>query len=231
MAQKRMFSRQITESDDFLDLPLSAQCLYFHLSLSADDEGFISSGKRIVRAIGATEEDLTLLVDAGFLIFFPEANVYVDRAFHLNNALRSDRSHPTPYQHQRAQLILTDNKVYQRVSEDDNQMSTKCQPTAGIDKDSPEEKRREKKSKDQVSSGEGSSEGGTPQGGDSHSDGMDRNDILLFMASQAGIRYELEPVLNRYGFDVAHDAFTLWKKNGGIIGKYKDFVNTGGENK
>ncbi len=226
MAQKRMFSRQITESDDFLDLPLSAQCLYFHLSLSADDEGFISSGKRIVRAIGATEADLQMLVDAEFLIFFPEANVYVDRAFHLNNALRSDRSHPTPYQHQRAQLILTDNKVYQRVSEDDNQMSTKCPADAGIDKDSPEEKRKEKKSIDQVRSGEGSSGGGTQLG-----DGMDQNDLLLHMANMAGIRYELEPVLNRYGFDVAHDAFTLWKKNGGIIGKYADFVVTGGENK
>lgn len=221
MAQKRMFSRQITESDAFLDLPLSAQSLYFHLSLSADDEGFISSGKRIVRAIGATEEDLTLLVDGEFLIFFPEANVYVDRAFHLNNALRSDRMHPTPYQHQRKQLTLTENKVYQRIPEDDNQMSTKCPADAGIDKYSPVEKRKDKKSIDQVSSGEGSPEGGTQQPGE-----MDQNDLLILMANQAGIRYELEPVLNRYGFKVAHDAYTLWKKNGAVIGRYKDFVVT-----
>ena len=225
MAQKRMFSRQITESDAFLDLPLSAQCLYFHLSLSADDEGFISSGKRIVRAIGATEEDLKLLVDGQFLIYFPEANVYVDRAFHLNNALRSDRSHPTPYQHQRKQLTLTDNKQYQLIAEDDNQMSTKCPADGDIDKNSPEEKRKDKKSKDQVSSGEGSPEGGTQH------EGMDQNDILLIMADQAGIRSELEPVLNRYGFDTAHDAYTAWKKAGGIRGKYKDYVSEGGSSK
>ena len=218
MAQKRMFSRQITESDAFLDLPLSAQCLYFHMSLSADDEGFISSGKRIVRAIGASDDDLSLLVQSEFLIFFPEANVYVDRSFFLNNAIRADRSHPTPYQHQRRQLTLTENKVYQLVSEDDNQMSTGCPADAGIDKNSPVENRRDKKSIDQVSSGEGSPEGGT-QPGD-----PDQNDLLLIMANNAGIRYELEPVLNQYGFKVAHAAYHAWKKNGAVKGKYADFV-------
>lgn len=222
MAQKRMFSRQITESDAFLDLPLSAQCLYFHLSLSADDEGFISSGKRIVRAIGAEDDDLSRLVESGFLFFFPEANVYVDRAFWLNNALRSDRFHPTTYQQQRKQLTLTENKVYQRVSEDDNQMTTKCQPGGDAVEYSPEEKRKDKKSIDQVSSGEGSPEGGTQTGS------MDQNDLLIQMAITAGIRHELEPVLNRYGFKVAHDAYTAWKKNGGIIGKYKDFIQAEG---
>ena len=222
MAQKRMFSRQITESDAFLDLPLSTQCLYFHLSLSADDEGFISSGKRIVRAIGAEDDDLSRLVESGFLFYFPEANVYVDKAFCLNNALRSDRFHPTTYQQQRKRLELTENKVYQMVSEDDNQMTTKCQPGGDAVEYSPEEKRKDKKSIVQVSSGEGSPEGGTQQPGE-----MDQNDLLLHMATTAGIRHELEPILNRYGFQVAHDAYTAWKNNGAIIGKYKDFVQTG----
>ena len=221
MAQKRMFSRQITESDAFLDLPLTAQCLYFHLSLSADDEGFISSGKRILRAIGAGEEDLKILTSSGFLIFFPEANVYVDRAFCLNNSLRSDRSHPTTYQTERKQLTLTENKVYQLRAEDDNQTATNCQPDDNREENSPEKKRKEKKSKDDISSGEGSSEG---RGGDG-----DENDLLLIMADQAGIRCELEPVLNRYGLKTAHDAFTEWKKAGGIIGKYGDYVRKGGQ--
>lgn len=212
MAQKRMFSRQITESDDFLDLPLTAQCLYFHLSLSADDEGFISSCKRIVRAIGAEESDLDALVSSGFLIFFQEANVYVDKAFCLNNSLRSDRSHPTTYQTERKQLILTENKVYQLITEDDNQLSTNCQPDDNREENSPEEKRKEKKSKDHISTGEGSSEG------------RDNNDLLLYMATQAGIRNELEPILNRHGFETAHNAFTKWKAAGGIIGRYIDFV-------
>ncbi len=216
MAQKRMFSRQITESDAFLDLPLAAQCLYFHLSLSADDEGFISSGKRIVRAIGAEEKDLDMLIESGFLIFFPDANVYVDKAFCLNNSLRSDRFHPTTYQTERKQLTLTENKVYQLRSEDDNQLSTNCQPDGNREENSPEEKRKEKKSIGQLSSGEDSSERG---GGE-----MDKYDLLLTMAAQSGIKNELEPVLNRCGFDVAHKAYTAWKKGGGIIGKYADYV-------
>ena len=156
MAQKRMFSRQITESDDFLDLPLPAQCLYFHLSLSADDEGFISSGRRIVRAIGARDSDLEALVNGGFLIFFPETNVYVDRAFCLNNSLRFDRSHPTIYQTERKQLMLTENKVYQLISGDgnqmttncqpnDNQMATRCQPKVSREENSPDKERKEEK--------------------------------------------------------------------------------------
>lgn len=221
MAQKRMFSRQITESDAFLDLPLAAQCLYFHLSLSADDEGFISSGKRIVRAIGAEEKDLDSLIDSGFLIFFPDANVYVDKAFCLNNSLRSDRFHPTTYQTERKQLTLTENKVYQLRPEDDNQLTTNCQPDGNREENSPEEKRKEKKSIGQVSSGEESSGRG---GGE-----VDKYDLLLTMATQSGIRNELEPVLNRCGFDVAHKAYTAWKKGGGIIGTYADYV--GGQTK
>ena len=228
MAQKRMFSRQITESDAFLDLPLSAQCLYFHLSLSADDEGFISSGKRIVRAIGATDEDMTLLVQGEFLLYFPEANVYVDRAFFLNNAIRADRSHPTSYQHQRKQLTITENKLYQLVSEDDNQMSTKCPADGDVDKVSPVEIKENRLY--QVSVGEESSERGTQQGGTpqpgTYSENMDQNDLLLYMAKMAGIRQELEPVLNRYGYEVAHDAYTAWRKAGAVIGKYKEYVVT-----
>ena len=212
MAQKRMFSRQITESDSFLDLPLTAQCLYFHLSLTADDEGFISSCKRILRAIGATETDLDALVSNGFLIFFPEANVYVDKAFCLNNSLRSDRFHPTTYQTERKQLTLTENKVYQLIPESDNQLSTNCQPESNREEYSPEEKRKEKKRKDDISSEEGSSEGG------------DNNDLLLYLAQQAGIKTEVEPALNRHGFEAALNAFVTWKEAGGIIGQYKNYV-------
>ena len=245
MASKRMFSRQITESDDFLELPLQAQCLYFHLSLSADDEGFISSCRRTVRAIGASESDLEALVDGGFLIFFPEANVYVDKAFCLNNSLRSDRSHPTTYQAERKRLTLTENGIYQVISGDgnrmaascqpsdnqlatscqptgnhlptscqptDNQMSTSCQPLANREENSPDQIKREENSLVYVSSGEGSP------------GGRDRNDLLLYMAGQDGIRNELEPVLNRLGLDAAHMAYTKWKAAGGIVGRFMDYA-------
>jgi len=233
MAQKRMFSRQITDSDAFVDLPLSAQCLYFHASLSADDEGFISSAKRIARNIGAELSDLQALVDGGFLILFPDSGIYVDAYFWVNNTLKSDRFHPTNYQTERKQVELNENKVYQLKKDTGTETETERNQSGGqysIGEYSPEEKRKDKKSIDDISSGEGSSGGGTQQPG-RYSESMDQNDLLLYIANQDGIRYELEPVLNRYGYKVAHDAYTLWKKNGKVIGKYKDFVNTGGENK
>ena len=227
MAQKRMFSRQITDSDAFLDLPMSAQCLYFHASLSADDEGFISSAKRIARNIGADLSDLAALVDAGFLILFPDSGIYVDAYFWTNNTLKSDRFHPTNYQTERKQLILTENKVYQLVRRDGTETETERNQSGrqySIGEYSPEEKREGYKSIDDISSGEGSSEGGTKQRGVFSDGSMDQNDLLLHMATTAGIRQELEPVLNRYGFKVAHDAYTAWKKAGAVIGKYKEYV-------
>lgn len=225
MAQKRMFSRQVTDSDAFLDLPLSAQCLYFHASLAADDEGFISSVKRIARIIGADLSDIDALVDSGFLILFPESGIYVDAYFWTNNTLKSDRFHPTNYQTERKQIELTENKVYQVVRHDGTETETERNQSGrqySIGEYSPEEKRKDKKSIDEISSGEGSPEGGTQEPGE-----MDQYDILLYMAKQAGIRQELEPILNRYGFKVAHDAYTAWKNAGAVIGKYKEYVQEG----
>lgn len=62
MAEKRMFTKMIVDSDAFLDMPLSSQALYFHLGMRADDEGFINNPKKIQRMVGASEDDLRLLV-------------------------------------------------------------------------------------------------------------------------------------------------------------------------
>ncbi len=78
-----MFSKSITESDAFLDLPFSAQALYFHLSMSADDEGFINNSKRVIRVCGASEEDLGKLIDRAFLIRF-ESGIFVIKHWKIN---------------------------------------------------------------------------------------------------------------------------------------------------
>ena len=70
MAKKRMFTMQIVDSDAFLDMPLSAQCLYFHLNMRADDDGFIGNSKKIMRLIGASEDDFKLLLAKRFLLIF-----------------------------------------------------------------------------------------------------------------------------------------------------------------
>ena len=111
MASKRMFAMTITDSDAFLDLPLSAQALYFHLGMRADDDGFINSPKRIQRMIAASEEDLSLLIEKGFIIQF-ESGVVVIKHWKINNNISKDRYKETVYKEERALLQTKDNKAY-----------------------------------------------------------------------------------------------------------------------
>ena len=90
MAIRRMFAKSITDSDDFLDLPLDVQLLYFHLGMQADDEGFLNSTKKIVRMLGVEPDALKILCDTGFLIPFPSGVVAI-RHWHVNNKIRKDR--------------------------------------------------------------------------------------------------------------------------------------------
>lgn len=112
MATRRMFNKQITNSDDFLDMPLSSQCLYFHLSMNADDEGFINNWKSIMKLTGAKDDDLKVLIAKQYIIPF-ESGVLIIRHWRLNNYLRSDRFTPTNHQKELSQLILDENMVYQ----------------------------------------------------------------------------------------------------------------------
>ncbi len=111
MAKKRMFSQQITESDAFLDMPLSTQALYFHLGMAADDDGFINSPKRIQRMIGASDDDLMLLVVKNFIIPF-ESGVVVIKHWRINNYIRSDRYTPTVYTDEKSMIVEKKNRVY-----------------------------------------------------------------------------------------------------------------------
>lgn len=126
MAIRRMFAKSITDSDDFLDLPLDVQLLYFHLGMQADDEGFLNSTKKIVRMLGVEPDALKILCDMGFLIQFPSGVVAI-RHWHVSNKLRKDRRMETQFQEERKQLVLKFD-VYEYGKEDDNQVTTKCQP-------------------------------------------------------------------------------------------------------
>ena len=121
MAQRRMFSKKITETDLFLDMPMSAQCLYFHLNMSADDDGFIGNAKTIRRMIGASEDDLKLLLAKEFLIPF-DNGVVVIKDWKIHNYIQKDRYNETIYKDEKASLVENENKQYQRLSH----MDTKC---------------------------------------------------------------------------------------------------------
>lgn len=111
MAERRMFAKTIIDSDAFLDMPLSAQALYFHLSMRADDDGFINNPKKIQRMVGASEDDCKLLLLKRFLITF-ESGVVVIKHWKIHNYIRSDRYKPTVYQNEKSLLEEKDNKSY-----------------------------------------------------------------------------------------------------------------------
>lgn len=117
MAERRMFTQKIIDSDAFLDMPLSTQALYFHLNMRADDDGFINNPKRIQRTVGASEDDLKLLLAKRFVIGF-SSGVLVIKHWRMHNALRKDRYNPTQYQEEFASLELKDNNAYtERIPE------------------------------------------------------------------------------------------------------------------
>lgn len=110
MAQRRMFSKKITETDSFLDMPLSTQALYFHLNLGADDEGFIDRAKTIQRTIGASDDDMKILIAKGFIIPF-ESGVVVIRHWRIHNYIQADRFQATIHLEEKAQLDYDKSKI------------------------------------------------------------------------------------------------------------------------
>lgn len=114
MAERRMFAKTIIDSDAFLDMPLSTHALYFHLSMRADDDGFINNPKKIQRMIGATDDDLKVLIAKRFILTF-ESGVIVIKHWKIHNYIRNDRYKPTLYQKEMAQLREKENKAYTDV--------------------------------------------------------------------------------------------------------------------
>ena len=123
MADRRMFSKTIIDSDTFLDMPLSAQALYFHLSMRADDDGFINNPKKIQRMIGASDDDCRLLIMKQLIIAF-ESGVIVIKHWRLHNYIQKDRYKPTLYQNEKSTLELDESKVYTKCIQDVSNMDT-----------------------------------------------------------------------------------------------------------
>lgn len=117
MAQKRMFCRDVTNSDIFLDMPLSSQCLYFHLWMSADDDWFVQP-RSIIRLIQAKDDDLRILVAKWFCIIFADSVVVITHR-KQNNQIQKDRYKPSVYQNHLKALWILPNKEYKV-------MDTKC---------------------------------------------------------------------------------------------------------
>ena len=116
-----MFAKTIIDSDAFLDMPVTARLLYYDLAMRADDDGFINSPKKIMRMVGASEDDMSILIIRKFIIPFANG-VVVIKHWRIHNYIQSDRYKPTPYQDEKALLEVEDNKSYRLKTS----MDTKC---------------------------------------------------------------------------------------------------------
>lgn len=132
MAERRMFAKTIIDSDAFLNMPASAQNLYFHLGMRADDDGVVNNPRSIMRLVGAHEDDMNILISRKFLIVLQDA-VIVIKHWKINNYIRNDRYIPSKYTELLGSLSLDENNAYTTVKKDnclpiDNHLTTDCLP-------------------------------------------------------------------------------------------------------
>lgn len=166
MANKRMFSKAVIESDAFLDMPISAQALYFHLGLRADDDGFVGNPKSILREIQASKDDLQILIAKSFIIAF-ESGVIAITHWRVNNMIRKDRYKPTLYREEYSRLTIEKSRIYEGSEQEVYQPATIGQPNDNhrlpqyrldknrLDKNRLDEGRSDKSRADQMSTDNG----------------------------------------------------------------------------
>ena len=132
MAERRMFAKTIVLSDAFLDMPLSARCLYFTLGMLADDDGFVNSPKSIMRQAGASTDDLNLLMAKRFILAF-DSGIIVIKHWRIHNYIQKDRYKESKYIEEKATLTLDQNGAYTECIQDVSTLDT--QVRLGKDRD------------------------------------------------------------------------------------------------
>ena len=148
MAERRMFSKPLTSSDLFLEMPKDAQLLYFHLALDADDDGFINSPNKIIRCVGCQKSDMEVLIKKGYLKLF-ESGIAVIVHWKIHNYIQKDRYKETIYQKEKQQLVLygkkyvTKDEYTQSVSNEDTSCVSILETQDRLDKNNEEHHRLE----------------------------------------------------------------------------------------
>ena len=133
MASKRMFKIDLVTSDAFLDMPLTAQGLFFHLCVRADDDGFVDCANKTIRECQASKEDLEILKEKHYVLTFPDSNVLVIKHWKIHNSIPKDRYKPTVYTEEKDMLYVKDSGAY---TFDVSKSSTKCNQNVTTDKNS-----------------------------------------------------------------------------------------------
>ena len=117
MAERRMFAKTIVTSDAFLDMPLSARCLYFTLGMFADDDGFVNNPKSIMRQVGASPDDLNILLGKRFILAF-DSGVIVIKHWRIHNYIQKDRYKESKYIEEKATLMIDEKGAYTECIQD-----------------------------------------------------------------------------------------------------------------
>ena len=123
MAERRMFAKTIVLSDAFLDMPMSARCLYFTLGMLADDDGFVNSPRSIMRQAGASIDDLNLLMVKRFILAF-DSGVIVIKHWRIHNYIQKDRYKESKYMDEKATLTIDQNGAYTECIQDVSTLDT-----------------------------------------------------------------------------------------------------------
>lgn len=154
MAERRMIKTSVVDSDAFLDMPSTAQNLYFHLNVRADDEGFVDSPKGIMRKVGANQNDFEILLAKRYLLSF-DSGVIVIKHWKLHNMIRTDRIKPTLYKEEKCVITEKENGVYTdsppQIDDISPRNAAECPPRVGegsIGENSREEKTNKKEKSD-----------------------------------------------------------------------------------
>lgn len=126
MAQRRMFSLKVIDTDKFLEMPQGARLLYYDLGMRADDDGFVNNPKKIIQMVGASWDDFKILCAKEYIIPF-ESGVVVIREWRIHNLIRHDRYTETEYLNEKARLDIQNNKYTHKgmpdVIPDGNQLA------------------------------------------------------------------------------------------------------------
>lgn len=225
MAERRMFAKTIIDSDNFLDMSLSTQALYFHLAMRADDDGFINNPKRIQRMIGASDDELKMLIAKQYIIPF-DSGVVVIKHWRIHNYIRKDRKQPSTCEEVN-QLQVDSQGMYELLppcQPSDNQATAKRSTQVSIGKDSIE--LGKSKSRDRVSIAAAAIARDTSSSGKCQDDNQDfydddRGEVVKAFCDNlqpfAGnlVLEQLNDAYNRYGKQWCLEAIKETAVNGG----------------
>lgn len=133
MAERRMVSKKIVDSDAFMDMALSTQALYFHLLARADDDGFVGNPKKIMRMVGASDDEYKVLIGKRFILVF-SSGVCVIKHWLIHNLIRNDRYHETQYLEEKSQIKVKDNNAYTEMATNGTPSAYQLEPESSIGK-------------------------------------------------------------------------------------------------